>query len=161
MQDLANSTCSLAVTGNIMIASTQIMCFVMLVQVMKIIKVLHTIFANLGIFINIANILVFWCMGFTAVSNISLFSISISDLICVLFINSFTIFSSPFHSSILIMPGVDYVLSSNPFYRWFPSISSLITAVISTERCCCILLPLKVRQKLLPTGLILVLFDSC
>ena len=161
MQELANLTGTAVDTGNIITQSTQIMSFVMFVQVIKVIKVLQTIFSTLGIFTNIANILVFWRMGFTAVSNISLFSLSVSDLICVLFINSFTIFSSFFYSFILIMPGVDYVLASNPLYRCFPSISSWITAVISTERCCCILLPLKVRQKLLPTGLVLVLFNSC
>ena len=157
MQELANSTSTAVDTGYIMNQSTQIMSFVIFAQVMKVIKLLQTIFSTLGIFTNIANILVFWRMGFTAVSNISLFSLSIVDLICVLFINSFTIFSSYFYSFILIMPGIDYVILANPLYRCFPSISSWITAVISTERCCCILLPLKVRQKLLSTGLVFML----
>ena len=102
-------------------------------------------FIILGVITNILNILVFWRLDFSAVSNISLFSLSVADLVNIVFIANTIVCNSPFYTLEIFMPSAHFSYVANPLHYSVMAFSSLITAVISMERCCCIMLPMKVR----------------
>ncbi|KAK3797162.1 hypothetical protein RRG08_060506 [Elysia crispata] len=52
-----------------------------LILVQRVAAFLVSLFAVLGGFTNTINIVVFWMLGFSYVSNISLFALSVSDLL--------------------------------------------------------------------------------
>ena len=101
-----------------------------------------------GIFSNIANIVVFYKMGFSVASNINLFCLAITDLYCVC---HFTVISLGNHpllqnpSLVISMQDLTYFLTL--LYYGFSAVGSWITAIISVERSCCIAFPMKVIQK--------------
>ena len=109
-------------------------------------EALTIIFAVLGVFTNTGNIVVFWKMGFSTVSTISFFSLSIADLLTLIFVANNAVSYSALYKIDLIVSGYHFALLCYPLKFSMMSMSSWITAVINMERCCCIMLPLKVKN---------------
>ena len=126
--------------------STPLLSDEMFNQTLEVIIVLVSFFVLLGVFTNTANIIVFWRIGFSTVTNISFFTLSFTDLLTLIFIAITTISNSPFYRIDVFMPGYEFSLLANPLQYSIMAISSWITAVISMERCCCIMFPMKVRR---------------
>ena len=125
---------------------TQILSDALLVELLKPVHVVIYPCIIMGVFTNTVNILVFWRLDFSTVSNISLFSLSIADLVNLVFIASILICNSPFFTLEVFMPSSDFSTISYPLHYSVMAFSSWITTVISMERCCCIMLPMKVRS---------------
>ena len=97
-----------------------------------------------GILSNIINILVFYKMGLSSASNISFFLLAIADACNVSAILLMS-FQDMLEDSHLPMTMQDVaILSSHAFY-FFSAMCSWITTIISMERSCCIIYPMKVR----------------
>ena len=97
-----------------------------------------------GIFSNIINIVVFYKMGLTSASNISLFLLAIADAfsVCAILLISF---QDMFDDSHLPMKIGDVALLTTHAFYFFSAMCSWITTVISMERTCCIIYPMKVK----------------
>ena len=99
-----------------------------------------------GVFTNLANIIVFTKMGFSESSNINFFALSAFDL----FISLVQLLSKFIYSFFLrgvnSEPVLNVVTSTLTYLMWVAiGGSAMITALISTERCLCVLFPLQVR----------------
>ena len=100
-----------------------------------------------GLASNIANIVVFYKMGLSSVSNICFFCLAITDFNCVTYI---LVVAFAFHlgmepHAFLPMSMIDVVMISDTAYYGFSAMGSWITAIINMERSCCVVSPLKVR----------------
>ena len=113
-------------------------------------------FVLLGLFTNSANILVFWRLGFSSVSNINLFFLSVFDMMIIVLCAYFVVCSNAFYSLVTFMSGYALVLIVHPLYFSGLAMSSCITALISMERCCCVMLPMKVGASITPIKLLLL-----
>ena len=100
----------------------------------------------LGLASNIANIIVFYKMGLSSVSNICFFCLAITDFNCVSYI---LIVAFAYHPGLdhafLPIPMVDVALINDTVYYSFSAMGSWITAIINMERSCCVVFPMKVR----------------
>ena len=126
--------------------STHILSDALLLELLKPIHALTYPYIIIGVFTDTVNILIFWILDFSAVSNISLFSLSIADLINLMFMANSLICDNPFFTLEVFMPRLHFSLISNPLHYSVMAFSSWIPAVISMERRCCIMLPMKVRS---------------
>ena len=109
--------------------------------------------AVFGILSNIANIVVFYRMGFSSVSNISLFCLAVVDLCSLCIILLFALGNLPlFQNAYLIISFTDVNLAIAGVYYSFSAMGSWITAVISVERSCCIVFPMKVSFEIVNFG---------
>ncbi|KAK3796789.1 hypothetical protein RRG08_045795 [Elysia crispata] len=119
-------------------------------------KVLHLVFGvasvliigSIAIPINVANISVFWKMGLSDLSNLKFFVLSIFDFLTSILIMLIPFISPPLDS----MMGSHYVtyititeLFAAPVMYAAMACGAWTTAIISMERCICVLLPLKVK----------------
>ncbi|GFO07552.1 peptide receptor gpcr [Plakobranchus ocellatus] len=103
--------------------------------------------SSLGVIANIANVLVFWKMGFTVVCNISFFCLSLSDLFCSGFLILQGMSIQPNVARLDLKISVkDITTYMCPIFWCISAFGSWVTALISMERCCCIVLPLKVQR---------------
>ena len=104
-----------------------------------------------GLASNIANIVVFYKMGLSSVSNNCFFCLVITDFSCVsyLLVVAFTFHPGLKPHAFLPMAMLDVVLIFDTVYYSFFAMGSWITAVINMERSCCVVFPLKVRSNLL------------
>ncbi|RUS72205.1 hypothetical protein EGW08_020032 [Elysia chlorotica] len=100
-----------------------------------------------GIFTNLANIIVFIKMGFSETSNMNFLALSVFDLL----VSVTALFSKLIYSSLL--RGVDMgdtlsLVSGVISFTMFVVIggSAMVTALISTERCLCIVFPLQMKR---------------
>ena len=125
-------------------APSQILGGALLVTCYKAISVVHSGFVLLGLFTNSANILVFWRLGFSSVSNINLFFLSVFDMMTIVLCAYSVVCSNGFYSLVTFVSSYALVLIAHPLYYSGLAMSSCITAFISMERCCCIMLPMKV-----------------
>ena len=96
-----------------------------------------------GIFSNIINILVFYKMGLSSSSNISLFLLAIADASSVSAILIISL-QEVFDDSHLPMTMEDVALLTTHAFFFFSAMCSWITTIISMERSCCIIYPMKV-----------------
>ena len=104
-----------------------------------------------GICSNIINVLVFYKMGLSSSSNISLFSLAITDACTVTAVLVMS-FEDMFDDSHLPMRMRDVTLFTSHVYYFFSAMGSWITTMISMERSCCIVYPMMVRfEKYLKT----------
>ncbi|GFO27135.1 peptide receptor gpcr [Plakobranchus ocellatus] len=123
---------------------------------------------NCAIIANSLSIAVFVKLGFSEPSNISLTALAICDLISAVlltwsnlcFLLTYHHVRLPFHSTNV------YVLTGGAQWMFLSRTVAWITAFISFERCLCILVPLKVRRLMTPSGtfvvmLIIILFTFC
>ena len=101
-----------------------------------------------GLASNITNIIVFYKMGLSSVSNICFFCLAITDFSCVSYILvvAFTFHPGLQPHAFLPMAMLDVVLIYDSVYYGFCAMGSLITAIINMERSCCVVFPLKVRS---------------
>ncbi|KAK3769649.1 hypothetical protein RRG08_004901 [Elysia crispata] len=120
----------------------------------ELFHVLHVAIGVTGVFlvgsiaipVNVANISVFWIMGLSDLSNLKFFVLSTVD-----FVTSTLILLTPFMSPPLNnMKGslgstfsTVIELFASPFLYAVLACGAWITAIITVERCLCVLLPLK------------------
>ena len=100
-----------------------------------------------GLISNITNIIVYYKMGLSSVSNICFFCLAITDFNCV----SYILVVSFVHHPRLEQPFLpislnDVALISDTVYFGFSAMGSWITAIINVERSCCVVFPMKVRS---------------
>ena len=98
-----------------------------------------------GVFTNILNIIVFGKMGFSESSNLNFLALSIFDFM----VSLVTFLSRTLHAPIMkglsasaMIKHVGLALSLSMIV--FQCGSAVVTALISTERCVCVVFPLKV-----------------
>ena len=101
-----------------------------------------------GMFSNVANIMVFYKMGFSIPSNISLFCLAVVDLATLAYTLLVSLTSHPgilinFPASMGITLFSVARAGASPFYS-LCAVGAWITAVINVERSCCIAFPMKV-----------------
>ncbi|KAK3799583.1 hypothetical protein RRG08_053211 [Elysia crispata] len=114
---------------------------------------LTTLVGVLGIVTNSVNICVYVKMGLSETTNISFFSLSISDLLVSLSAVLVQLTYNP-PVSVMTLPSGAPVseIGMAACFIMFPSMgcSAWITAVLSVERCLCISTPLKVKEIFTP-----------
>ncbi|RUS88438.1 hypothetical protein EGW08_003775 [Elysia chlorotica] len=99
-----------------------------------------------GILTNITNILVFYKMGFSSPSNLSLFCLAISDLLCLCYILIVSFGNHPLLlDDDLPMSLADVTRTGANVYWASAAIGAWITAVITVERSCCVAFPIKLE----------------
>ena len=111
--------------------------------------VLTIVVGVLGIVTNTANISVYLKMGLSETTNISFFSLSISDLLVSLSAVLVQLTYNPPVSVMKLPSGAPVSeIGMAACFIMFPCMgcSACITAVLSIERCLCISMPLKVRM---------------
>ncbi|GFN83229.1 chemosensory receptor a [Plakobranchus ocellatus] len=111
------------------------------------VQVIQLIFASFGIF-NLVNAIVYIKMGFSEMSSITLTALSLADLVTELWLLLMAASVRIGHSFLNVIPlsvTIMYVLSTanNAVLGY----GSWITAIISVERCLCIVIPMKVGPK--------------
>ncbi|KAK3730972.1 hypothetical protein RRG08_014251 [Elysia crispata] len=100
-----------------------------------------------GIFSNIVNILVFFKMGFSSPTNISLFCLAIADLLTLCYALIASLGNHPaFQDVDLSFSMRDLTRVGAHVYFSSCAIGSWITAVINMERSVCVVFPMKVKQ---------------
>ncbi|RUS76189.1 hypothetical protein EGW08_016033 [Elysia chlorotica] len=100
-----------------------------------------------GICTNVANVLVYYRIGFSSPSTISLFCLSITDTYCLFNISLTSIGILPWvwvADHPIALMEVAYILSAVRYS--VAATGSWITAVINVERSCCVVFPLKVKS---------------
>ncbi|RUS89318.1 hypothetical protein EGW08_002925 [Elysia chlorotica] len=100
-----------------------------------------------GICTNVANVLVYYRIGFSSPSTISLFCLSITDTYCLIYISLSSIGILPWVRVAdypIALVEVAYILS--PVRHSVAATGSWITAVINVERSCCVVFPMKVKS---------------
>ena len=103
-----------------------------------------------GMFSNVVNITVFYKMGFSTPSNISLFCLAVVDLATLAYILLISLTNHP-GICVYLEAGMDRTMVSvaragaSPFYS-FCAVGAWITAVINVERSCCVAFPLQVSR---------------
>ena len=110
--------------------------------------VLTTLVGVLGVFTNTINICVYVKMGLSETTNISFFSLSISDLLVSTSAVLVQLTYNPPVSVMKLPSGAPISeIGMAACYIMFPCMgcSAWITAILSVERCLCISTPLKVR----------------
>ena len=127
------------------VQDTQMLSYSNLSTILTYIFSVTAFVAFFGILSNIANIVVFYKMGFSSVSNISLFCLAIVDFCSLCIILIFAVGNLPlFQNAYLTISFLDVSLAIGSVYYSFSAMGSWITAVISLERSCCIVFPMKV-----------------
>ncbi|GFO15204.1 peptide receptor gpcr [Plakobranchus ocellatus] len=109
-------------------------------------QIFQLILASFGIFSNIVNVIVYIKMGFSETSSITLTALSLADLVTELWLllmaaglyENFDGYAYP--TSIILVT----LLSTAAFAMM--GYGSWITAIISAERCLCIVFPMKVKS---------------
>ena len=137
-------------------ATSQIVSDALLDTCYKAITVVRAGFILLGLFTNSANILVFWRLGFSSVSNISLFFLSVFDMMTIVTAAYTAACSNAFYTLVTFISGYALVVIAHPLHFSGLAMSSCITALISMERCCCIMLPMKVGASITEIRLMLL-----
>ena len=111
--------------------------------------VLTMIAGVFGIFTNTANISVYLKMGLSETTNISFFSLSISDLLVSMSAVVVQLTYNPPVSVMKLPSGASVSeIGMGASYIMFPCMgcSAWITAILCIERCLCVAVPLKVRK---------------
>ena len=99
-----------------------------------------------GVFTNTANIIVYSRMGFSESSNINFFALSLIDFLVSLVTWLLKLLYSPVFKELSTGPTTTMVaVALSPAMMVTVCGSAMTTALISTERCLCVVFPLKVR----------------
>ncbi|GFR84142.1 chemosensory receptor A [Elysia marginata] len=103
-------------------------------------------FSLLGVSTNIANIIVYYRMGFSESSNANFLVLSAFDLLVSIFSFTGRLLYNPFLRDISTGPITMYISHClSHAMTVFMGGSSMMTALIAVERCVCVVFPLKVR----------------
>ena len=129
------------------------------ILILKINSVPLLLVALIGLPTNVLNMLTFRKMGLYSTINISFFFLSIIDLVCEC-LYTFTALAFMEMSELIDISVelADVVYLLGPVAMGLIAIGSWLTALISVERCCCVVIPLKVKNiftKKVTLGLIL------
>lgn len=101
-----------------------------------------------GVVSNLVNMLIFWKLGFKDSMSVNIFALSLTDFITTFLQTAVCLcyMASKFHPD----SNVDFWAVGNFAVQWMENaaylISCWITAVISIERCFCVVFPFKVKQ---------------
>ena len=100
-----------------------------------------------GVVANCFNCLVFYRMGLNASINLSFFCLSVADLVIEVLFACLSVIRKDISREIdLGVDLSDVLYSLGPIIIGASTFSFCVTAVINAERCCCVALPLKVKQ---------------
>ena len=104
-------------------------------------------FSLLGVSTNIANIIVYYQIGLSESSNVNFFTLSVFDFFASLTSFISRMLYSPFLRDLSTGPLTTYMAHCLS-HAWVVVTcgSAMMTALISTERCVCVVFPLKVRS---------------
>ena len=104
-------------------------------------------FSLLGVSTNIANIIVYYQIGLSESSNVNFFTLSVFDFFVSLTSFISRLLYSPFLRDLSTGPLTTYMAHCLS-HAWVVVTcgSVMMTALISTERCVCVVFPLKVRS---------------
>ncbi|GFS10214.1 chemosensory receptor A [Elysia marginata] len=108
-------------------------------------------FALFGVFSNIANIIVYVKMGLSETVNISLLTLSVSDLIASLSMLFLQIFVNPLVAPTRLPSGAfieEIGYTTTCLLYPFLGLGACVTAILSIERCLCVITPLKGQRSL-------------
>ncbi|RUS74383.1 hypothetical protein EGW08_017864 [Elysia chlorotica] len=113
----------------------------------------------LGVFTNTANIIVYYKMGLSESSNINFLALSVTDF----FVSIITFFMKFMYNPVLreLSTGpITTIVSTSlsPASLCAVGGSAMMTALISTERCLCVVFPLKVKTFLTPRRVLYLVF---
>ncbi|CAG5116580.1 unnamed protein product [Candidula unifasciata] len=114
-----------------------------------------------GIASNVINILVFSEQGFSETTNISYTALACSDLLTLMSTLCLSIFWNPLflNSGLpLVFTQIQMAFAALP-NACFSSITGLVTAFTSFERCLCVVWPLKVKSILTSTVTVIVIIS--
>ncbi|GFS24157.1 chemosensory receptor A [Elysia marginata] len=101
--------------------------------------------STFGIFTNAANIVVFLKMGFVESTNISFFALAILDLLICVYTTIAKLMYSPWLIRLHHNPNtVELGHAVSMIVLFCGGAGAWVTAIISLERCFCIMFPLKV-----------------
>lgn len=115
--------------------------------------------ALFGICTNVINLAVFYKQGLSTSINISFFVLAASDLGCLLCHEAFVVFAFPLFRKIglpIVYEDVQFLSTAMPRVA-FARYSCLVTLLITTERCICIIFPQIVHVIVTPFRVTLVL----
>ena len=102
-------------------------------------------FSMLGVFTNMANIIVYYQIGLSESSNINFFTLSVFDFFVSLISFTQILLYSPFLRDLSTGPLTTYIAHCLS-HAWIVVTcgTTMMTALISTERCVYVVFPLKV-----------------
>ncbi|RUS74385.1 hypothetical protein EGW08_017866 [Elysia chlorotica] len=119
---------------------------------------LCSLLSFLGVFTNIANIIVYARMGLSETSNINFLALSVLDFFVSLVTFFLKFLYSPVLRSLSTGPITTHIsMSLSPAMMSTVGASAMMTALISTERCLCVVFPLKVKTFLTPRRVLYLL----
>ena len=100
-----------------------------------------------GMITNILNIIIFYKMGFALTTNYSFFVLAITDFFFVVHNFIAAILWYPLVNDLLFnFSWVSVMYFASPFTVSYSAFGSWVSTVISVERACCIVFPLKVTH---------------
>ncbi|CAG5131889.1 unnamed protein product [Candidula unifasciata] len=141
--------CFTNITGMVTAFATfeRCMCVVWPLKLKCSFRRLHkfTVLSMFGIACNIVNILVFCKQGFSETTNISYTALAISDLLTLVATLCLSIFWNPLflNSGLpLVFIDIQMTFASLP-YACFSTITGMVTAFATFERCLCVVWPLR------------------
>ncbi|GFO48573.1 peptide receptor gpcr [Plakobranchus ocellatus] len=111
------------------------------------VQVAQLVIATFGFFSNIVNVIVYTRMGFVETSSITLVALSLADLVTEIWLVLMAAGYRPDYDGTDVPPlSVTLVHAVSPISSAVLGYGSWITALISTERCLCIVYPMKVKS---------------
>ncbi|GFR82997.1 chemosensory receptor A [Elysia marginata] len=111
------------------------------------VRVAQLIIASFGVFSNIVNVTVYSKMGFAETSSITLTALSLTDLVIEMWLLLMAIGYRPASAGVDVPPlTVTLVHVLSPVSNSVLGYGSWVTAVISIERCLCIVFPMKIKS---------------
>ncbi|RUS76950.1 hypothetical protein EGW08_015299 [Elysia chlorotica] len=120
--------------------------------------VLCSLLSFLGVFTNIANIVVYARMGLSETSKINFLALSVLDFFVSLVTFFLKFLYSPVLKHLSTGPITTRISTSlSPPMLCTIGASAMMTALISTERCLCVVFPLKVKMFLTPRRVLYLL----
>lgn len=112
-----------------------------------------------GIVTNVINMIVFYRQGLNTTTNISFFSLAVSDLCSLLIQQLFNFYINPMSKQFnlpMSFTEVQYLTSSIP-RQIFARITFFITVYMTAERCLCVTFPLRIKQMITTRKTIVIL----
>lgn len=103
-----------------------------------------------GILANIINVVVYYKEGLNTTINISFFSMSISDLLCLIILQWYIVIPLMKLAGLpMLYSDVQYISGCIP-HETFNRMTCSITVYITAERCLCVVFPLKIKRLITP-----------
>ncbi|RUS78162.1 hypothetical protein EGW08_014071 [Elysia chlorotica] len=111
-----------------------------------VVRIAQLVISAFGIFSNVINVVVYSKMGFTDTSSITLTALSLADLVSEMWLLLMATGYRPAAAGVDVPPlSVTLVHVLSPLSNAVLGYGSWVTAIISTERCLCIVFPMKIK----------------